>query len=84
MSPRANTLKAFFSWTFISAATLLTLFISLVCVTSLWLGVKYLPRDGSWIPIVSGALLLALSLWAYFRVTTGLYRRLKKEDMLDL
>ncbi len=76
-------LKAFFSWSMMIAATVATIWLVLVSVTSLYVGVKYIDRLASWMPIVSGAALLVAGLWVYTRVTTTLYRRLRREDLLD-
>jgi uncharacterized membrane protein HdeD (DUF308 family) len=83
MNQMPYSLKAFLSWSVMIAATVLTLWVALVSVTSLWVGVKYMDRFGSWMPIVSGATLLVIGLWVYLRVTTSIYRRLRREDMLD-
>ncbi|MFO7985059.1 MAG: hypothetical protein R6U38_04285 [Desulfatiglandaceae bacterium] len=83
MSPTPYRLKTLFSWTLMVGTTAITLCLVLVSLTSLWVGVKYIQRTGSWIPILSGAMLLALGAWIHFRLTTGIYRRLKQKDLLD-
>ncbi|MCF8082996.1 MAG: hypothetical protein K9M96_07870 [Deltaproteobacteria bacterium] len=83
MSQAPYILKALAGWSFLLAATVFTLWVVLISLTSLWVGVKYIQHTGSWIPILSGAMLLTLGVWVYFRAATALYRRLKNEDTLD-
>jgi len=83
MSQTPHPVKAFFSWSMMIAAALLTVWLVLVSLTSLWVGLKYIDRFASWMPILSGAALLVAGLWVYIRVTATIYRRLRKEDVLD-
>lgn len=71
-------------WACIIGTGFMTAFISLVAVTSVWEGFRNIPRDGAWVPIVAGTLLFGVVLWLYIRVAVALYRRLHREESLDL
>ena len=51
---------------------------------SIWVGIHHEARAGSWVPILAGALAIALVLILFIRLFRVLYGRMKSGESIDL
>lgn len=77
-------LKGFTAWTSILLGGAVTAWIGFIAVVSIWEGFRHIDRSGSWMPIVGGTLVFGLSVWLYLRGARAIYRRLNRDESLDL
>ena len=66
---------------------LLIFFCGLICaywifigLTSIWVGVSASQRDGSWVPITTGAILIIALLYLFIRFTRNILKKLKEKE----
>jgi membrane protein implicated in regulation of membrane protease activity len=51
---------------------------------SIWVGIHHQVRSGAWVPMVAGALVIALVLAVYLRLFRLRYGRMKSPESIDL
>ncbi|MBU1902088.1 MAG: hypothetical protein KJ573_00680 [Proteobacteria bacterium] len=76
--------KKIFAWCFIIAGGLITAYIGLISLVSVWVGLTHIHLFGSWAPILAGTALLFIVSLVYFRVVRAILTRRNKEELLDV
>ena len=65
-------------------STLVTAYIVFLGVVSISVGLRHTGQDGSWMPVVTGALCILVVLWFLFRVARSVLQALTRNDTLNL
>ena len=76
--------KKMLFWTFLVLAGILSAFIALVSLISVWIGIKYIHESGSWVPISGGTLLFVLVSWLYLRSVMSFHYHIKKDAVFEI
>lgn len=66
----------------LAICALLSVYIIAVAIVSIWVGLKHLPQDGFWVPILVGAVSLWLVLRLFLRVSRSILNRMKEKDTI--
>jgi hypothetical protein len=77
-------LKAICVWCFIIASGLITAYIGLISLVSVWVGFTHIGRFGFWVPILAGTILFVTVFCLYFRAVKAIRRRLDREEVFDI
>jgi uncharacterized membrane protein HdeD (DUF308 family) len=80
--PQRCPLKNVFIKLLILCASLLLGYALFLGAVSLWVGLTHPGQNGSWVPVLSGALLIGLAVWFYVRLVASLLRSMKRSDIL--
>ena len=82
--PHDISMRKVFLWSIIIASGLLTIYISLISLVSLWIGLENSSRPGFWVPITAGAILLIAVFYTFTRTTHSLLSHMEEDDSLIL
>ena len=77
-------LKAICVWCLIIAAGLITVYIDLISLTSVWVGFTCIDRSGSWVPILGGAFVFVIISFVFFRASKAILNRLNNEEVFNV
>jgi len=65
-------------------STLVTAYVVFLGAVSIWVGLRHADQDGSWMPMVTGALCIFVVLWFLFRVARSVLQALARNDSLNV
>ena len=77
-------LKAICIWCLIIAGGIITVYIGLISLISVWVGFTHINRSGSWAPILAGAIVFVSISWMFFRASKAVLSRLNDEEVFKL
>ncbi len=84
MIPRKTvSIKKICLWSLIVFIGILVVCLLFVSLVSLWAGFAYMQKDGFWVPLLAGTLLLIATLLLFIRVAKGIFSHMKDEDVLN-
>ena len=69
-------------WSVLALCALLSGYIIAIAMVSIWVGLKHLPQDGFWVPILVGTVSLWLVLRLFLRVSRFILNRMKEKDTI--
>ena len=55
-----------------------------VSIVTIWTGIKYIQKPGSWLPIMTGTVSLTCVLWFFFYGARRVMRHMKEKDVINL
>ena len=71
-------------WFLMICCGMITAYIIFIGFVSIRLGLRHLPQDGFWVPILSGTFTILLTLWVFFRLSIFFLKKQKDEDLINL
>ena len=73
-----------FLWVLLVFSVLVSAYLVYLGVISVSVGLQHTDQEGSWMPVLTGALFILLVLWLLFRVVRSLLQALRRTDSLNI
>lgn len=64
-------------WVMVLISEFLSVCAIIIGLTSIWMGIRRFPQAGFWMPILTGAILVAAVLWMLVGLTRFVFHKLK-------
>ena len=76
-------LKNFSLWLLLFCAGLIVAFLFFIAFISVWVGLTHAHRDGFWMPILAGTLIILTSLSLFYGLSKFILDRTKEMDTIN-
>ncbi len=73
-----------FLWVLLVFSALGAAYLVFLGVISISVGLQHTDQEGSWMPLLAGALSILVVLWVLFRVARSLLQILRKDESLNV
>ena len=81
---RSPSFKKICLWCLIVVCSMVVISLVFASFVSLWTGFTHMQQDGSWVPVLAGAIMLSAVLFLFIRVTKRILFHMKEEDVLHI
>jgi len=71
-------------WTLAILSGIATLYLGIMCVTSMLIGFRQVQTTGFWVPILAGSLSLVALLFLFLRIIRFIQARMKQEELINI
>ena len=85
MTTRENwTPKKMGLWALTALCGLLAVYLGFISLVSVWVGLAHTHQACFWVPVLAGFILLAFSLYAFFRLTRRIMILMREEPSVNI
>jgi hypothetical protein len=76
--------KHFSLWLVLICCGIICVYVLFVALISVWVGLSHLQKDGFWMPILAGAILIILTSFLFFRLVKFIRNKMKGKDIINV